>query len=241
MMTPPPVHPLTLTGRIAPLGADGKTSAIDKRPASSPFFVSETGLVGDEQADLQHHGGREKALHHYPFEHYASWRAEIGDVPALQSPGRFGENFSTHGWTETNICVGDIIRFGASLLQVSQGRQPCWKLNRRFGVADMALRVQRSGRAGWYYRVLEPGAADDAAMLNIIARPHPEWPLQRLNALLYGESRSPSELAEMAALPVLAQRWRDLAQKRLESGRIEDWSRRLYGDAATNVSSSTKL
>lgn len=228
-MTPLPARPLVLTGAIAPLGDAGRTSAIVKTPAPGPWRIGETGLGGDAQADLAHHGGPEKALHHYAFDHYAAWRDEIGDAAVLSAPGAFGENLSTLGWTEDSLCVGDVIRFGSALLQISQGRQPCFKLNLRFGLRDMAVRVQRSGRTGWYYRVLEEGAAQEGDALALIERPCPDWPLARLSGLLYRDTRDREGLAAMAALPQLAEGWRALAQRRLDTGKVENWNARLYG------------
>jgi MOSC domain-containing protein YiiM len=228
-MTPPPVRPLVLAGRVGPLGDDGRLSAIDKQPTLSPWRVSPTGLGGDTQADLKHHGGPEKALHQYPFEHYTAWADEIGNIPVLQSSGAFGENLSTTGWTEAGVCVGDVVRFGSALLQVSQGRQPCWKLNVRFNQPDMALRVQSSGRASWYYRVLEAGVAETGDFLRLVDRPCPDWTLERLARLLYRDTGDRDGLARMAALPELAQSWRELARLRVSSGKIENWTMRLYG------------
>lgn len=227
-MTLAAVRPLVLAGAVAPLGADGRVSGIDKKPCPGPWRIGATGLAGDAQADLTHHGGPEKALHHYPLDHYAAWRAEIGAAAALDAPGAFGENLSTQGWTEDTVCVGDIVRFGAALLQVSQGRQPCWKLNRRFGVADMALRVQKSGRTGWYYRVLEEGAAAPGDALALVDRPCPDWKLSRVTRLLYRDTGDRAGLAAMAALEPLAEGWRRLARRRLESGSVESWDARLY-------------
>ncbi len=228
-MTLRQTHPLVLVGEVAPLGDARHVSAIDKRPAAGPWRIGKTGVEGDAQADRKHHGGAEKALHHYALDHYATWRDEIGAAPALDAPGAFGENLSTQGWIEDDICIGDVIRFGGALLQVSQGRQPCFKLNLRFGLRDMARRVQMSGRTGWYYRVLEEGVANEGAALHLTERPCPDWPLTRLSHLLYRDMRDREGLAAMAALPHLAQSWRGLAQKRLDSGRVENWSARLYG------------
>ncbi len=230
-MTLPAVRPLVLKGIVAPLGDDGRVSGIDKKPALGPWRIGATGLVGDAQADLVHHGGPEKALHHYAFDHYAAWRAEIGPVAPLAAPGAFGENLSTQGWTEDNVCLGDVVAFGTALLQVSQGRQPCWKLNRRFGVADMALRVQKSGRTGWYYRVLREGAAEPGGELALVERPCSDWPLSRLTRLLYLETGDRAGLAAMTELAPLATGWRQLARRRLESGRVESWDARLEGAA----------
>jgi MOSC domain-containing protein YiiM len=224
-----PVRPLVLAGAVAPLDGAGHVSAIDKRPTPAPWRIRKAGLDGDAQADSRYHGGPEKALHHYAFDHYAAWREEIGALAVLDAPGAFGENLSTCGWTEENVCVGDVIRFGGALLQVSQGRQPCFKLNLRFGLGDMAPRVQKSGRAGWYYRVLEEGLAQEGDTLDLVERPCRDWPLSRLSSLLYRDTGDRDGLAAMAALPPLAESWRDLARRRLESGKVENWSARLYG------------
>lgn len=229
MTTPAPAPPHVLVGRVQALGVGRRKSAIDKRPAPPPWRIRPEGLEDDRQANRTHHGGPEKALHHYPFDHYPLWRDEIGAQPLLTAPGAFGENLSTEGWTESNMCVGDMVRFGAALLQVSQGRQPCLTLNLRFGLSDMALRVQKSGRAGWYYRVIEPGVADAGDALQLVARPRPDWPLVRLNRLLYVDRLNRALLTEMAALPELAENWRSLAMRRIASGKVESWTRRLYG------------
>lgn len=227
------VLPRVLAGRVMPLGEDGRVSAIDKRPVGGPWGIGVHGLVNDSQANRAHHGGPGKALHHYPLEHYTAWTDEIGAHPLLAAPGAFGENLSTQGWTEETICIGDVVRFGAARLQVSQGRQPCLTLNLRFGLKDMALRVQKNGRSGWYYRVLEPGVAKEGDALQLIDRPRPDWTLARLNKLLYHDVKNRAALTAMAEIAELSSNWRDLARRRLSSGKTEDWSRRLYGrDAA---------
>ncbi|AZB56261.1 MOSC domain-containing protein [Cereibacter sphaeroides] len=220
-----------LTGRAAPLPGSDVLSGIGKTPVTRPLTLGPEGFEGDEQADRRVHGGAEKAVHHYPADHYESWRAELGDLPALLAPGGFGENLSTAGLTEAEVAVGDIFRLGSALIQVSQGRQPCWKLNHRFGVPDMARRVQLTGRTGWYYRVLEPGTVAPGDRLELIDRRAPDWTLRRLWQALYVDRMNLAELEGMAALDVLAEGWRNHAVRRLESRRVEDWSKRLDGSA----------
>ncbi len=125
--------------------------------------------------------------------------------------------------------MGDLWRMGTALLEVAQARQPCWKLNERFGVADMARRVQASGRTGWYYRVREEGCAVAGDTLELVDRPHPDWPLSRVLHTFYVDSLDRTALAGVATLAELSESWRDLARRRLERGRIEDWSKRLTG------------
>jgi MOSC domain-containing protein YiiM len=225
-----PVRPTVLAGKAAPIDQRGRLSAIAKAPIPGPWRVTQTGLAGDEQADLKNHGGLEKAVHQYPFDHYRDWSGDIGPHPLLAAPGAFGENLSTTTWTERNVHIGDIVRFGSATLQVSQGRQPCWKLNARFDRRDMSMLTQTLGRTGWYYRVLEEGEAGEHDTLQLIERKQESWPLSRLTRLLYVDTRRYDELKEMAEIPELAAGWRKLAARRIESQVTEDWAPRLTGE-----------
>ena len=138
--------------------AHGANSAIDKQVLSERQHATELGFTNDEQGDPRFHGGIQKALHIYPSEHYPVWQQELGDKDIFQSAGAFGENLSSSGITEQSICLKDKVRIGSTLLEVSQGRMPCWKLNVRFDQNDMARRLQDTLRTGWYFRVLEPAA-----------------------------------------------------------------------------------
>ena len=204
-------------------------SGIAKTPVDRPLRLGPEGFEGDEQGDRKLHGGPEKAVHHYAAEHYPVWRGELGALPALGIAGGFGENLSTTGLTEATVAVGDIFRLGTALIQVSQGRQPCWKLNRRFGIADMAARVQKTGRTGWYYRVLETGTVAPGDAMTLIDRAAPDWTLHRLWRAFYIDRLNRGELTGMAELAVLSEGWRSRAARRLQSGRVEDWSARLEG------------
>lgn len=221
-----------LRGRAVPCqhldGRPGGASAIAKQAVNGSVRISTWGLEGDEQGDLRVHGGPDKAVHQYAFEHYDAWRHELGPLAVLAAPPAFGENLCTTGVTEADVCMGDQVRVGSCLLEVSQSRQPCWKLNVRFGVADMALRVQRSGRTGWYYRVLEPGDLQAGDVLQLVARPHPEWPLARVIRLLYTDTLDEISLRTLAGLQ-LPSSWEKLVQRRLQSHVVENWDRRTLG------------
>ena len=218
-----------LVGQIRPLGDRREPSGIDKHLCDRPLRVGRTGLEGDAQGDLQHHGGLEKAVHHYALDHYPAWRREIGAGPLLDAPGAFGENLSTLGLHEDILAVGDIFRLGGATLQVSQGRAPCWKLNARFSVPDMAKRVQSTGRTGWYYRVIEEGVIAPGDEFVLLDRRSPEWILSRVWSALYLKGFDRDALSGLAALPHLTPSWRGLAARRLASGTMEDHSSRLEG------------
>jgi MOSC domain-containing protein YiiM len=221
--------PIILTGKISNLGLGNRLSAIQKLKRPGPWEITHLGIEGDEQANKKHHGGVEKAIHHYPYDHYRYWRDILGDHALLDQPGAFGENISTLGWTEDTICVGDILAFGNAFLQVSQGRQPCLNLNLRFNITEMSYLVQSSGLTGWYYRIITPGSANNEDRIQIIERKHPNWPLSRLNELLYHDTLNREALEEMSEIKELAENWRNLALQRLKKGKVESWKRRLFG------------
>lgn len=218
-----------LVGDLTAIDERGTQSGIDKRPVTGPLNLSATGLIGDHQGDLKRHGGVEKAVHHYPGDHYRLWQSEIGPISVLDHPGAFGENLSTSGLTEDDVAVGDRFRLGSAFLEVSQGRQPCWKLNKRFGLNDMARRVQQSGRTGWYYRVIEEGRVCPDDALIMVERLYPAWTIRRLWHYLYVDTMNWDALREIANLAILPGNWRDYASKRLATRTVEDWTRRLEG------------
>lgn len=183
-------------------------SAIAKRPVAGRACAVSEGLTLDAQADRRVHGGPDKALHHYPADHYAHWAAARPDRTERFRAGGFGENLSTTGLTEHTVHLGDVIALGGAVLEVSHGRRPCWKLNAHLDQADLAAQMQKNGRTGWYYRVLEPGEIGVGDALTLKARLLPDWPLSRLIAALFNPRLSREEAAEAAELPGLAEAWR---------------------------------
>jgi len=202
-----------LTGRAVPFrGAE--RSAIQKRAADGSVRVGWLGLDGDEQADLSVHGGPDKAIHHYAFDHYARWAEKAPAHPKLSVPGAFGENISTHGLTEETVCIGDRFRLGTALVEVSQPRQPCWKQAHVMEWTTLPKMMVREAKSGWYYRVIEEGAVAAGDAMTLEARPHLDWPVARVFGLVMHKTavRDVEALRAIAALEVLEAGWREMAK-----------------------------
>jgi MOSC domain-containing protein YiiM len=202
-------------------------SGIVKQPVAGRVWLGFTHLKGDGQADLQNHGGREKAVLAYAAGHYPAWREEL-DRPDLPY-GAFGENLTVAGLDEARVCIGDIYALGEATVQVSQPRQPCWKLARRWGLKDLPARVQQTGRGGWYLRVLGEGHVEAGQPFGLRERPYPSWTVALLNDLRYRRRDDPAEMAGLAACPLLSPNWRDAMARRCAGQPGSDPRKRLIG------------
>ncbi|MET0250287.1 MAG: MOSC domain-containing protein [Sphingobium sp.] len=203
-----------LTGTPLPFRGDDH-SAIAKRPVEGPVRVGWNGLAGDSVADPIHHGGWDKALHLYPQDHYDWWRARKPDAALLEAPGAFGENIASRGMTEEDICLGDRFALGSGIVEVSHGRQPCWKLDHRFGARDVMVNMIKTGRSGLYFRVIREGEVEAGSRMPLLERPHPQWSIARVFRLLIGggHKNERDAVLALAAMPVLAEVWRERARK----------------------------
>ncbi len=141
------------------------STGIFKFPVFGSVAVSLTQIQGDGQADLESHGGVDKAVYLYPLEHYSFWRKELGED--IEELGSFGENFTAQGMLEEEVCIGDTFKVGSTIVQVTQPRTPCYKLAARFNRADLPRKFLKSLKSGFYLRVLQPGqvTAEDRFIL----------------------------------------------------------------------------
>jgi MOSC domain-containing protein YiiM len=198
---------LIFRGGIRPLPPDNQPTGIFKQAIEMPVWVGREGLAGDAQADRRVHGGPEKALHQYPVAHYERLAVAFADAAALLVPGALGENLSVPGWDETNIAIGDIFRFGDAMIQVSQPRSPCWKIDHRFGADGMAQFIAAQRITGWYFRVLEEGAVEPGAGFERIERNPVPVSIADLLALWDTHRPDPDALLEVSRTPGLTPGW----------------------------------
>ena len=124
--------------RKVQIGGRTILTAIHKTLVNGPVAVAPLGLAGDEQADLSVHGGLDKAVYAYPAEHYAFWvearrAAGVAGIDTALPHGSMGENLTLNGLLESEVWVGDVLRFANCALRVEQPREPCYKFNAAMG------------------------------------------------------------------------------------------------------------
>ena len=190
------------------------TTGIFKSPVDGPVAVRRHNLDGDQQADLSVHGGPTKAVYVYPTQHYDYWRGELPDVEL--GWGHFGENFSVDGMDEASICIGDEFTVGTALLGVTEPRMPCFKLNVRFGRADMPKRFLQSQRTGFYFRVVEEGEVEAGDTLELLSK-HPDGlSVADVTSLYTTERGNVALLRKAIAVTALPESWSGYFEHQLE-------------------------
>ncbi|MNK60628.1 6-N-hydroxylaminopurine resistance protein [compost metagenome] len=202
------------------------STGIFKTATDEALHLSFLNLEGDGQGDLVHHGGREKAVCVYPYEHYPFWENE------LKRPleyGALGENLTIKGLLETDVCIGDVFELGKAIVQVSQPRQPCYKLTIRHGVPDMLLKVQQTGYTGFYFRVLEEGVVTKDDGLSLLHRHPKEITVSFANRIMHREKDNIEGIKQILEVEELSLNWRNTFLKRL-AGTETDSRERLTGN-----------
>ncbi len=194
------------------------TTAFYKQPVSGPVRVGKLGLEGDAVADTRVHGGADKAVCVYSADRWPYWRERL--APLLENseafgPAAFGENFSVAGLDEESVCIGDRWRIGDAELEVSQPRQPCWKLARRWRITKLTLWAQETGYTGWYVRVTKEGTVTAGDEIELIERPLPRWTIDRANSVMYELRDDRDANAALAALGPLSESWKRQLLKRV--------------------------
>jgi len=200
-------------------------TAIGKRALTGAVAVGRAGIDGDEHGDPRNHGGPDQALCLFPAEHYGHFERLLGR--ALARPA-FGENLTTAGLAEDGLCIGDRLRIGTVVGEVSMPRNPCYRVGVRHGARAFPVWMEESGFTGCYLRIVEPGrlAAGDAVAL--LARPRPHATIAEVNRVRHRDRRDTAAIRRLL-VPELSARWRARFERRLATGELEDPTARREG------------
>ena len=206
------------TGTARPFNG-AELSAFVKRPREGLVQILEEGFAPDEQADRKNHGGPDMAVHLYPLAHHDFWRETLGEIDLLNEPGAFGSNLAVNDLTERDVHIGDRFRLGSALLEVSQPRKPCWKIEHRFSShcnsKGMVAKIVNSARCGWYFRVLELGETQAGDTLERVALGDERWNIARASLALHAGKGSPEDYAELSVIDALSIKERARAKSKL--------------------------
>ncbi|WP_088103336.1 MOSC domain-containing protein [Halalkalibacter urbisdiaboli] len=189
-------------------------TSIFKEKVLSTIRVGKSGLIGDTQSDQVNHGGLDKAICVYPYEHYPFWEKKLGKGLGVSG---FGENFTLVGLQEDKVRIGDVYQIGDVIVQVSQPRQPCFKLGLKHNQPKLVVWVQETGFSGYYFRVLKEGVVTPGDTVLCIEQKLENPTVMEANQVKYAKNPSRDKLLWMTNVGELSEGWRKDFLKILEN------------------------
>lgn len=186
-------------------------TAIQKKQVQE-VYVTKDGFEGDGVANTKHHGGPERAVCIYPYEHYDYWNAYF-DTQLPQAA--FGENLTVTNMLERDVCIGDIFQIGEAILQVTQGRVPCNTIDRKLDKLPLLKEMVRTGYTGYFCRVLEEGTIRVDSSIRTVAKNSQQVSVLYANEINFHRPKDIDGLVKVLEAEELADEWRQFLTKRL--------------------------
>ncbi|NIL33237.1 MOSC domain-containing protein [Bacillus thuringiensis] len=200
-------------------------TGINKKQVKEPVYLSFVKFNGDGQADLVHHGGVDKAVCVYTGDHYPYWEKELNQDLVY---GAFGENITVSGMSEEDVCIGDTFELGQAIVQVTQPRQPCFKLAKKYNIPKLPLYFQETGYTGFYFRVLKEGWVSSVDTLKRLQSDPKGVSVAFANRIMHKEKQNIEGVKRILEVNALSNSWRKSFEKRI-SGEEINKKERLEG------------
>ncbi|MGA5743184.1 MOSC domain-containing protein [Bacillus bombysepticus] len=200
-------------------------TGINKKQVKEPVYLSFVKFNGDGQADLVHHGGVDKAVCVYTGDHYPYWEKELNQDLVY---GAFGENITVSGISEEDVCIGDTFELGQAIVQVTQPRQPCFKLAKKYNIPKLPLYFQETGYTGFYFRVLKEGWVSSVDTLKRLQSDPKGVSVAFANRIMHKEKQNIEGVKRILEVNALSNSWRKSFEKRI-SGEEINTKERLEG------------
>lgn len=192
-------------------------TGINKKQVKEPVYLSFVKFNGDGQADLVHHGGVDKAVCVYTGDHYPYWEKELNQNLVY---GAFGENITVSGMREEDVCIGDTFELGQAIVQVTQPRQPCFKLAKKYNIPKLPLYFQETGYTGFYFRVLKEGWVSSVDTLKRLQSDPKGVSLAFANRIMHKEKQNIEGVKRILEVNALSSSWRKSFEKRISGEKI---------------------
>ncbi|WIL49717.1 MOSC domain-containing protein [Bacillus bombysepticus] len=200
-------------------------TGINKKQVKEPVYLSFVKFNGDGQADLIHHGGVDKAVCVYTGDHYPYWEKKLNQDLVY---GAFGENITVSGMSEEDVCIGDTFELGQAIVQVTQPRQACFKLAKKYNIPKLPLYFQETGYTGFYFRVLKEGWVSSVDTLKRLQSDPKGVSVAFANRIMHKEKQNIEGVKRILEVNALSNSWRKSFEKRI-SGEEINTKERLEG------------
>lgn len=196
-------------------------SAIKKEVVKKAYLL-ESGFKGDSVADKVHHGGVNKAVFILPMKTFKKINANFGNIFKIDDPAFFGENLILDNVDESSICIGDILNIGKAQIQITQPRQPCWKLSASTGIESMTKFIFENGLTGFYAKVLKEGDIQQNNEVFLESRENPNLTIEKLNKIILNPLTDEELTIKALSCEDLGHQFKNSLEKRYKLGEKDD-------------------
>lgn len=190
-------------------------------------FVNGLGFINDTQSDKENHGGVDKAVCVYSQKNYDFFKQNYHlELPECA----FGENLTILDLDDRDFCIGDRFRCGEVVFEVSQPRQPCWKISSIIGIKNLTSLVVKEYKTGFYFRVIKEGELSSMDTLELISRDYPNMTIEFINRCAYHAKDNQENLKEILDCDRLAEDYYESLKKRYKEKQegLQDWQEDNY-------------
>lgn len=203
-----------------------KTSYKKQKASDEKLFVDEFGILGDYQSDKENHGGVDRAICVYSQKNYDFFKEKY-DLNL--SSCSFGENFTIEGFDDSQIFLGDRFSCGEAIFEVSQPRQPCWKISSITSIKNLTALTVKEAKTGFLLRVIKTGYFNPKDDLKLISRPHPNISIELINICTYKAKENQEKIKEILTCKELASEYREILYKRYKNKQegLEDFQKEI--------------
>jgi len=186
------------------------------------YVINKFGFKDDTQSDKSHHGGVDKAICIYSQKYYNFFKLKYNiDL----QPCAFGENFTIEDFDDSDICLGDRFQCDEVILEVSQPRQPCWKISSILGIKNLTSLVVKESKTGFYFRVIKDGLISENSELVLSSRQYPKLTIEHINKCAFDAQNNQENIKEILDCEKLADAYRVSLNKRYKDKQqgIQEW------------------
>ena len=168
------------------------------------IYLGKTGVKNDSVIDREHHGGEDKACYLFGYNHYKFWKELYPNVE--YDFGMFGENITVEHLDEFLLKIGDTFEIGEAVIQITQPRQPCYKMGVKFNDQKIVNSFRLAHTPGIYVRILKEGFVKKNDVLKLIHTEENAPSVLTVYHLIYSKNPNKEELLKVVNNVHLASR-----------------------------------
>ncbi|MBC1999755.1 MOSC domain-containing protein [Listeria marthii] len=171
------------------------------------------GFENDAPHNLKYHGGVDRTVCIYPYEHYAKWAEMFGEDLQVTA---FGENLIVTNMLENTVQIGDKFQIGETIIQVTEARNPCSTIEKFNGIPNLYKAIHETGLTGYLCRTITPGTITETDEIKPVHQESHGVTVAFCHEKVLHKKGTNEDFERILAVEALSERYRDQVEKRIK-------------------------